>query len=105
MRRWWLAIGVVLASILPAVAVFLQRAQGVLIYPQVLRGAFVVGGSGGSGTLVVRDPKNRRRGGGRDRWAQRGYRELLTKPGHLRRDPGRRGCRAGADVAQPGLLR
>jgi lipid-binding SYLF domain-containing protein len=42
----------------PAVTALLQRAQGVLIYPQVLRGAFVVGGSGGSGTFVVRDPKN-----------------------------------------------
>jgi len=42
----------------PAITALLQRAQGVLIYPQVLRGAFVVGGSGGSGTLVARDAKN-----------------------------------------------
>jgi len=41
----------------PAVKALLQRAQGVLIYPQVLRGAFVVGGSGGSGSFVVRDLK------------------------------------------------
>jgi SH3 domain-containing YSC84-like protein 1 len=41
----------------PAVTALLQRAQAVLIYPQVLRGAFVVGGSGGSGTLVARDAK------------------------------------------------
>jgi len=42
----------------PALTALLQRAQAVLIYPQVLRGAFVVGGSGGSGTLVARDAKN-----------------------------------------------
>ncbi len=41
----------------PAMTALLQRAQAVLIYPQVLRGAFVVGGSGGSGTLVARDAK------------------------------------------------
>jgi SH3 domain-containing YSC84-like protein 1 len=42
----------------PAITALLQRAQAVLIYPQVLRGAFVVGGSGGSGTLVAQDAKN-----------------------------------------------
>lgn len=34
----------------------LKRARAVLIYPQVLRGAFVVGASGGTGTLLVQDP-------------------------------------------------
>jgi len=32
-----------------------NKARGVLIYPQVLRGAFIIGVSGGSGVLVVRD--------------------------------------------------
>ncbi len=32
-----------------------SKARGVLIYPQVLRGAFVIGASGGSGALVVRN--------------------------------------------------
>jgi lipid-binding SYLF domain-containing protein len=39
----------------PALTALLQRAQAVLIYPSVLRGAFIVGGSGGSGTLLARD--------------------------------------------------
>lgn len=41
----------------PALKSLLQRAQAVLIYPQVLRGAFVVGGSGGTGALVARHAK------------------------------------------------
>ena len=36
---------------------FLKTAKGVFISPQVLRGAFIVGVSGGSGVLVVRDGK------------------------------------------------
>jgi SH3 domain-containing YSC84-like protein 1 len=35
----------------------LKTAKGVFISPQVLRGAFIVGVSGGSGVLVVRDGK------------------------------------------------
>ena len=34
-----------------------KKAKGVFIAPQVLKGAFVVGASGGSGVLVVRDEK------------------------------------------------
>lgn len=34
----------------------LQDAQGVLIFPQVLKGAFVFGGEGGDGVLVARNP-------------------------------------------------
>jgi lipid-binding SYLF domain-containing protein len=34
-----------------------KKAKGVFIAPQILRGAFVVGGSGGSGVYMVRDPK------------------------------------------------
>src|SRR5262245_8099296 len=35
----------------------LKKAKGAFISPQVLRGAFIVGVSGGSGVLVVRDEK------------------------------------------------
>lgn len=34
----------------------IQRADGVLIVPSLLKGAFIVGASGGSGVLLVRDP-------------------------------------------------
>ncbi len=39
----------------PALKALLQKARGVLIYPRVLRGAFVIGASGGSGTFVAYD--------------------------------------------------
>ncbi|HSB82743.1 MAG TPA: lipid-binding SYLF domain-containing protein [Candidatus Methylomirabilis sp.] len=35
----------------------LKRAKGVFIAPQVLKGAFVIGASGGSGVLLTRDEK------------------------------------------------
>jgi SH3 domain-containing YSC84-like protein 1 len=35
----------------------LKRAKGILIYPSVLRGAFIFGASGGSGTFLVRDER------------------------------------------------
>jgi lipid-binding SYLF domain-containing protein len=35
----------------------LKKAKGVLIYPQVLRGAFIIGGGGGSGVFLARDDK------------------------------------------------
>ena len=34
-----------------------KKARGMLIMPQMLRGAFIVGGSGGTGVLVARDAK------------------------------------------------
>ena len=40
-----------------------QQARGVLIYPQVLRGAFIFGASGGSGVLLVQDRTSRKWGG------------------------------------------
>ncbi|HSB79329.1 MAG TPA: lipid-binding SYLF domain-containing protein [Candidatus Methylomirabilis sp.] len=40
-----------------------QRARGVLIYPQVFRGAFIFGASGGSGVLLVQDKTSRKWGG------------------------------------------
>jgi len=35
----------------------LKRAQGVFISPQLLKGAFIIGASGGNGVLLVRDKK------------------------------------------------
>ena len=35
----------------------LQKAKGVLIYPQVLKAGFVLGGSGGTGVLLRRDER------------------------------------------------
>ncbi len=34
-----------------------DRAKGVLIFPQILKGGFIFGGSGGTGVFVVRDGK------------------------------------------------
>lgn len=36
---------------------YLKTAKGVLIFPQVLKGGFFLGGSGGSGILLVKDEK------------------------------------------------
>jgi lipid-binding SYLF domain-containing protein len=47
----------------PALKALLQKAKGVLIYPQVLRGAFIFGVSGGSGTLVAQDAQTKKWGG------------------------------------------
>lgn len=38
----------------------IQQAHGVLIVPSLLKGAFVVGASGGSGVLLARDPESGR---------------------------------------------
>jgi SH3 domain-containing YSC84-like protein 1 len=35
----------------------LKEAKGLLIFPQVIKGGFIIGGSGGTGVLVVRDDK------------------------------------------------
>jgi lipid-binding SYLF domain-containing protein len=40
----------------PALRRLMKNAQAVLIYPRVLRGAFVVGASGGSGVLLAKNP-------------------------------------------------
>jgi lipid-binding SYLF domain-containing protein len=40
----------------PPLRNLMKNAHAVLIYPRVLRGAFVVGASGGSGVLLVKDP-------------------------------------------------
>ncbi len=43
--------------------ILVQKARAVLIYPQVLRGAFIIGASGGSGVLLVQDQTSRKWGG------------------------------------------
>jgi lipid-binding SYLF domain-containing protein len=35
----------------------LDRAKGVLIFPEILKGGFILGGSGGTGVFLVRDEK------------------------------------------------
>jgi lipid-binding SYLF domain-containing protein len=47
----------------PSLRSLLPKALGVLIYPQVLRGAFIIGASGGSGVFLVRDSRRHRWGG------------------------------------------
>lgn len=39
---------------LPELRAYLERAQGVLIVPQLIRGGLIVGGEGGSGVLLVK---------------------------------------------------
>jgi len=40
----------------------MKQARGVLIFPQIIKGAFFVGGSGGTGVLLARDDKGEWRG-------------------------------------------
>jgi len=47
----------------PSLKALLKKAQGVLIYPRVYRGAFIVGAAGGSGTFVAYDAKAKKWGG------------------------------------------
>ncbi len=47
----------------PPLHSLLARAKGVLIYPQVLKGAFIVGVSGGSGVMLAHDQKAGKWGG------------------------------------------
>ncbi len=35
----------------------IKNAKGVLIFPQVIKGGFIFGGSGGTGVLIVRDER------------------------------------------------
>ncbi len=44
----------------------LKKAEGVFIAPQVLKGAFIVGASGGNGVLLVRDKKT-------GQWSEPGF--------------------------------
>lgn len=43
-------------DIAPNVESLLERAVGVMIFPNVLKGAFFIGGEGGSGVLLVKQP-------------------------------------------------
>ena len=47
----------------PTLAPALGRAKAVLIFPQVLKAGFILGGSGGSGVLLVRDANTGNWGG------------------------------------------
>jgi lipid-binding SYLF domain-containing protein len=40
----------------------LKNARGVLIFPQIIKGAFFIGGSGGTGVLLARDAKGEWKG-------------------------------------------
>jgi len=40
----------------------LRQARGVLIFPQIIKGAFFIGGSGGTGVLLARDEKGQWKG-------------------------------------------
>jgi len=47
----------------PSVRSLVKRGKGVLIYPQVLKGAFIFGVSGGSGAMLAYDDKTGKWGG------------------------------------------
>jgi len=47
----------------PSLKTLLKKAHGVLIYPRVFRGAFVVGAAGGSGAFVAYDATAKKWGG------------------------------------------
>ena len=47
----------------PTVRSLVKRGKGVLIYPQILKGAFIFGASGGSGAMLAYDDKAGRWGG------------------------------------------
>jgi len=47
----------------PSLKALLKKAQGVLIYPRVYRGAFIAGAAGGSGAFVAYDAKAKKWGG------------------------------------------
>lgn len=46
-----------------ALRTLVKKARGILIYPMVLRGAFIVGASGGSGVFLAHDAKAKKWGG------------------------------------------
>ena len=41
----------------PTLHGLLKKAKGVLVYPLIVEGGFIIGGSGGTGVLLVRDEK------------------------------------------------
>jgi SH3 domain-containing YSC84-like protein 1 len=44
----------------PALKDLVKKAQGILVYPSVLRGAFIIGASGGSGVFLAHDAKTKK---------------------------------------------
>jgi len=72
----------------PPLKRLLSRAAGVLIYPQVLRAAFLVGASGGSGALVVHEAQTKQ-------WAG---------PAFYTIGQGSFGLQAGADASEVVLV-
>ena len=47
----------------PALQTLVKKAHGILVYPSVLRGAFIIGASGGSGVFLALDAKAKKWGG------------------------------------------
>jgi len=47
----------------PALQALVKKAHGILVYPSVLRGAFIIGASGGSGVFLAHDAKAKKWGG------------------------------------------
>lgn len=47
----------------PALKTLVKKAHGILVYPSVLRGAFIIGASGGSGVFLAHDAKAKKWGG------------------------------------------
>ena len=47
----------------PALQTLVKKAHGILVYPSVLRGAFIIGASGGSGVFLAHDAKAKKWGG------------------------------------------
>ena len=41
----------------PTLHGLMKKAKGVLVYPLIVEGGFIIGGSGGTGVLLVRDEK------------------------------------------------
>ena len=41
----------------PSLHALLKKSKGVLVYPLIVEGGFIIGGSGGTGVLLVRDEK------------------------------------------------
>ena len=49
---------------------YLEKAKGVLIFPQLIKGGFIIGAEGGSGVLLVKD--------GNDRWSSPAFYTLAA---------------------------
>ena len=61
---------------------FAKKAKGMLILPQMVRAAFIVGGSGGSGVLIAREKAGK--------WNGPAFYTLAARVSAFRRAPTRR---------------